>query len=269
MMNRLVKGALLASIIVTGISCSGGALQQNRKLANEILNDSSFQLVDSMGRSILARGLNAGSGYSQVWARDLNTFIETACEVAEQQDIRNALLIFFQLQQPNNEMIDGYVLKGEFDWDDPTPYYSDLAPEHVAFKNTVETDQETSLIQAVAKYIRKTGDTSILKERIGEYTVYERMEKMIDFLLKEKFSEKYGLLTGALTADWGDVQNDSTNIVDITENSTITIDIYDQAMFILALNGMAEMSENTESANRWSTLSKQIADSARKYHDFR
>ena len=41
MMNRLVKGALLASIIVTGISCSGGALQQNRKLANEILNDSS------------------------------------------------------------------------------------------------------------------------------------------------------------------------------------------------------------------------------------
>lgn len=265
MMNRLVKGALLASIIVTGISCSGGALQQNRKLANEILNDSSFQLVDSMGRSILARGLNAGSGYSQVWARDLNTFIETACEVAEQQDIRNALLIFFRLQQPNDEMIDGYVLKGEFDWDDPTPYYSDLAPEHVAFKNTVETDQETSLIQAVAKYIRKTGDTSILKERIGEYTVYERMEKMIDFLLKEKFSEKYGLLTGALTADWGDVQNDSTNIVDITENSTITIDIYDQAMFILALNGMAEMSENTESANRWSTLSKQIADSARKY----
>lgn len=73
------------------------------------------------------------------------------------------------------------------------------------------------------------------------------------------------MLTGALTADWGDVQNDSTNIVDITENSTITIDIYDQAMFILALNGMAEMSENVEHTNRWVALSKQVADSTRKH----
>lgn len=95
MMNKIVKKVLLASIIVTEIGCSGTVSQQNRKLANEILNDSSFQLVDSMGRSILARGLNAGSGYSQVWARDLNTFIETACEVTDPQDIRNALLIFF------------------------------------------------------------------------------------------------------------------------------------------------------------------------------
>lgn len=69
-------------------------------------------------------------------------------------------------------MIDGYVLKTDFNWGDDHPYYSDAAPDHVAFKNTVETDQESSLIHIVGKYIRKTGDTSILNEVVAGRTVY-------------------------------------------------------------------------------------------------
>lgn len=77
---------------------------------------------------------------------DMNTFIEVACEESNPSDLRNAILLFFALQQPNDEMIDGYVLKTDFNWGDDHPYYSDAAPDHVAFKNTVETDQESSLI---------------------------------------------------------------------------------------------------------------------------
>ena len=64
-------------------------------------------------------------------------------------------------------MIDGYVLKEDFTWYDDTPYYSNAAPKHVAFKNTVETDQESSLIQIAGKYIRKTGDREILNEKVA------------------------------------------------------------------------------------------------------
>jgi hypothetical protein len=69
----------------------------------------------------------------------------------------------------NGEMVDGYVLKKDFTWHDDTPYYSENAPGHVGFKNTVETDQETSLIQLLGKYIQKTKDYSILESLSVEF----------------------------------------------------------------------------------------------------
>lgn len=126
-----------------------------KELAWQIRSDRSLQQVDSMARAVIRQGLTAGSGYSQVWIRDLNTFIEVACEEMEPAVLREAILLFFALQQPNGEMIDGYVLKPDFTWEDDSPYYSDAAPDHVAFKNTVETDQESSLIQTVGKYVRR------------------------------------------------------------------------------------------------------------------
>lgn len=43
----------------------------SHQLAKTVLADSTLQIVDSMARNVLAQGFNAGSGYSQVWARDL------------------------------------------------------------------------------------------------------------------------------------------------------------------------------------------------------
>jgi len=165
-------------------------------LAADILADTSLDKVDSMARKVLASGFNAGSGYSQVWARDLNTFIETACEVNDPKEVRGALELFFALQQPNGEMIDGYVLKEDFNWGDNHPYYSDAAPRHVAFKNTVETDQETSLIQAVGKYVECTGDTAFLADTIAGLTVLERIDMMLDYLLAERYDKKHGSAVG-------------------------------------------------------------------------
>lgn len=260
-MKTLMKYAAVAALATTCFACTSNPKQA---LVNKIENNQSFQIVDSMGRAVLSKGLNAGSGYSQVWARDMNTFIETACDVVDAKDLRGAILVFFGLQQPNGEMIDGYVLKGEFDWDDPNQYFSDAAPDHVGFKNTVETDQETSLIQIVGKYIRKTGDTSILNADVAGKNVYTRMKEMIEYLMREKYNEQYGLLTGALTADWGDVQANSDDVVDINENSIMTIDAYDNAMFIIALDYMAEMSTGSDQ-EQWKKLRTQIAENTRKY----
>lgn len=236
-----------------------------KTLAKQILNDTSFTIVDTMARSLLKKGFNAGSGYSQVWARDLNTFIEIALEEVNPKAIRGAILVFFALQQPNNEMIDGYVLKKDFDWGDPNQYRSDLDTAHIGFKNTVETDQETSLIQIVGKYVRLTQDTTILSEKIGGKSVLQRMGLMVDYLLKERYSEEQGLLWGAMTADWGDVQPNTDNVVDIDSTTTPAIDVYDNAMFIIALDYLASLTHDQQQSEKWKTIRKSIAEKTREH----
>lgn len=248
---------------VAFLSCTTTSPQQ--QLAETILNDTTLHQVDSMARSIISQGFNAGSGYSQIWARDMNTFIEVACEETNQTDIRNAILLFFALQQPNDEMIDGYVLKPDFTWYDNHPYYADAAPDHVGFKNTVETDQESSLIQIVGKYIRKTGDTSILREDVAGRTVLERMDDMVDYLMRERYSEQYGLLFGAMTADWGDVQPNDDFGCDMNELSSRAIDVYDNAMFLIALDYLQEMTDDASLLKKWKGIREQIAQHVRKH----
>ena len=248
---------------VAFLSCTTTNPQQ--QLAETILNDTTLHQVDSMARSIISQGFNAGSGYSQIWARDMNTFIEVACEETNQTDIRNAILLFFALQQPNDEMIDGYVLKPDFTWYDNHPYYADAAPDHVGFKNTVETDQESSLIQIVGKYIRKIGDTSILREDVAGRTVLERMDDMVDYLMRERYSDQYGLLFGAMTADWGDVQPNDDFGCDMNELSSRAIDVYDNAMFLIALDYLQEMTDDASLLKKWKGIREQIAQHVRKH----
>lgn len=248
---------------VAFLSCTTTNPQQ--QLAETILNDTTLHQVDSMARSIISQGFNAGSGYSQIWARDMNTFIEVACEETNQTDIRNAILLFFALQQPNDEMIDGYVLKPDFTWYDNHPYYADAAPDHVGFKNTVETDQESSLIQIVGKYIRKIGDTSILREDVAGRTVLERMDDMVDYLMRERYSDQYGLLFGAMTADWGDVQPNDDFGCEMNELSSRAIDVYDNAMFLIALDYLQEMTDDASLLKKWKGIREQIAQNVRKH----
>ncbi len=264
-MNIITKkriGLLLLSFCIAHIWI--GSIQA-QTLSQRILADKSLVKVDSMAKATLQSGFNAGSGYSQIWARDMNTFIETACDVSDPKNLREAILLFFALQQPNNEMIDGYVLKKDFTWYDNTPYNSDAAPQHVAFKNTVETDQETSLIQIVGKYISKTGDRSILSENVAGKTVLQRMDLMIDYLMNEKNSNKYGLIYGAMTADWGDVQPNDDFGCDINELSTLAIDVYDNAMLVIALDYLKDMTSDSDKQSYYRKLRKSIAGNIRKH----
>lgn len=237
----------------------------NSHLAKAIMGNRSFQTVDSMARAVISKGLNAGSGYSQIWARDMNTFIEIAAEESDKNDLRGAILLFFALQQPNDEMIDGYVLKKDFTWYDDTPYYSEAAPNHVAFKNTVETDQETSLIQLIGKYIRKTGDRAILDEVVAGKTVFNRMVLMVDYLMRERYNEQYGLIYGAMTADWGDVQPNDDFGCDMNDLSARAIDVYDNAMLIVALDYLQEMTTEQPLQERWKNLRASLVKNVRKH----
>lgn len=258
---KIVGIAIMSFLVISCISKS----DKNIDLAKKIMSDQSMQEVEDRARILMKNGFYAGSGYQMVWSRDLNTFIELSCEEYDVNIIRENLLMFFHFQQENGELLDGYVPKEAFTWGDPNTYESVTAPGHIGFKNTVETDQETSLIQAISKYIDKTNDWSILTEKIAGKAVYERLAMSIEYLLKERYSEEYGLIIGATTFDWGDVQVEGGAVVDVDELTHWSIDIYDNAMLVIALKNMQEFALEPEDKKKWGDLHKRIGMNSKKY----
>ncbi len=231
-------------------------------LLTQIKQNEYFPEVKSKALAVMKTGFNAGDGYRDVWIRDYNTFIELAA-VYDKEVLKENLLVFFRMQGDDGNIIDGFtpaekIAKGETDFS-----YSKLEPRYAGHKNSVETDQETSLVQAVYKYIQLTGDKSILQEKIGNKTVLQRLGWSMDFLLKKRFNKKYGLIIGATTADWGDVQPEAGWGVDLDKNTHYAIDIYDNAMFVIALNNMIKL--NPAKAAQWKKIKEGIAQNCRKY----
>ena len=259
-MYRIILVLIVAAF--STCSCQNNA---ESELAAKILADENLQQVDSMARQLMKKGFYAGSGYQMVWARDLNTFIELSCQEYDHAVIRENLLMFFHFQRENGELLDGYVPREAFNWDDPNTYDSETAPGHIGFKNTVETDQETSLIQAIHKYLVKTEDQSFLTEEVAGKTVYERLCLAVDYLLSERYSEQYGLITGATTFDWGDVQVEGGVVVDVDSLTHWSIDVYDNAMFAIALENMAGFTSSAEEKERWSMMRTDILSNIRKH----
>ncbi len=253
---------------ICGISCLGVFAQNaNKELAHKILENKAFGYVQNRALEVIKTGFNAGDGYREVWIRDYNTFIELAAKVYPAEELKENLLVFFRMQGEDGNIIDGFTPVKEIGVGQKDVGYdfihSDLEPRYAGHKNTVETDQETSLIQTVYKYVRVTGDTSILTEEVGGQTVAERMERAMQFLMDKRYSKKYGLIWGATTADWGDVQPEHGWGVDLNENSHRAIDIYDNAMLIIALDNLNDMLPQTKA--KWNPIRKQLAKNSMKY----
>ncbi len=255
---------LLFSYVLV-LSCTAPAQTPSQQLTQTILADRSLDTVYTQAKALLRKGFTAGDGYPQVWIRDFNTFLETCYRVYPKDSIRTNLLTFLKLQQPNGEIVDGYVLKGHVTWGDPNIYTSPHDPAHVGFKNTVETDQETSLIQAFAKYIHLSGDRSILQETIAGQTALQRLEQSVAYLLKNRYSTKHQLLTGATTQDWGDVQVEGGAVVDVDSNTHWAMDVYDNAMFVMALHDLSQFYPAGKDRQKWLQLKAQTATSIRKH----
>jgi glycogen debranching enzyme len=167
------------------------------------------------------------------------------------------------MQGSDGNIIDGFT-PAELIGEDKTDFiYCELETRYAGHKNTVETDQESSLVQAVSKYIKITGDKSILDEIIGGKPVSERLADAMDYLLEFRFNDEYGLITGATTADWGDVQPEHGWGVDLDDNTHPAIDIYDNAMFIIALDNLMEMIPAYR--DKYGTVRSNLVENTRKH----
>ncbi|MFD1768819.1 hypothetical protein [Sphingobacterium suaedae] len=238
--------------------------QIDPELRVKIRTNDKFAQVMQMAETLVRTGFTAGDGYGEVWIRDLNSFIELSTQVNGHEKIRETLLLFFKFQEANGDIPDGYIPASQAGAG--YAYRSSaLAPGYVAHKNTVETDQETSLVQAVSKYILATGDRTFLQQDVGGKTIDERMHDALQYLLDFRFNNEYGLLWGATTVDWGDVQPEHAWGVELDSSSHPAIDIYDNAMFVIAINNYLELTKNTKRVAYWTTIKKQITANTRKH----
>jgi len=80
-----------------------------------------------------------------------------------------------------------------------------------------------------------------LHDQIAGKSVQKRMADAITFLMTKRYSPKYGLIYGATTVDWGDVQPETPWGVRMDSLSHLAIDIYDNAMLVIALNNYLEL----------------------------
>jgi len=253
---------LVFTILITAFLAGSSVPPPKEELKKHIQSNEYFAFVKEKAVEVVKTGFNAGDGYGEVWIRDYNTFIELSAEVFEAEVLRENLLVFFRMQGDDGNIIDGFIpdekAGGGYDY-----IYTELEPRYAGHKNTVETDQESSLVQAVYKYVVATGDSSILSEKVGDKTVSERLEEAMEFLLNHRFSKKYGLLWGATTADWGDVQPEHEWGVYLNNDTHYAIDIYDNAMFLIALENMMELLP--EKKEKWQPVHQLIFENCRKY----
>ena len=141
-------------------------MPDNRELADKIRSNHLFDSVYNRGIEILKTGFNAGSHYQEAWIRDLNTFIKHSLKVLPRREVRDALLLFFCFQGFDGNMVDGYQeITPGMNIDSYARFTRYDVPGYAFHKNTVETDQESSLIQAVYKYIAVTGDIEFLRRK--------------------------------------------------------------------------------------------------------
>lgn len=261
------------SALGLGILCSLTSMyayseDELRIVQKNILEDPLMEEVNLMAHKTVSTGLNAGDGYGEVWIRDFNTFIQVAMDVMPDKNVQECLNTFFHFQGPEGDIVDGYIDIRKADLDNVGGYkyrLSETCPRYAAHKNTVETDHETSLIQAVYQYVKKSGNYAYLKSEVAGKTVEKRMDWALQYLMDHKFSQKYGLITGATTADWGDVQPEHIWGVEIDENTHYCIDIYDNAMLVLAIDNFLEIVSDKSYESKWRKVRDELSGNIRRY----
>jgi len=88
----------------------------------------------------------------------------------------------------------------------------------------------------------------------------------LEWLLNERFDAQHGLIWGATTVDWGDVQPEHEWGVELDDSSHLTLDIYDNAMFVIALDHFLEWIEpGTPKATRWNQVRSETRRNIRQY----
>lgn len=168
-------------------------------------------------------GFAAGSDYPQLWIRDLATFVPGAKLYYPLADLQRMAERFLEQQRPAGDIVDWVDGEGRSD------------------KNTVETDQESSLVLAAHEIA--LDDPGWLRRTVAGEPVFARLQKALQWVWDRKRDDKTGLITSGLTADWGDVENTypDQRAIKWSDRSTPVLAIYTQAKFVQAIVRLIDM----------------------------
>lgn len=223
-------------------------LNKIQKLIRLTLNQNEVALKGKTGQ---IHGFSAGKDYPQIWLRDATTIIPASRYFYDENYLRSWLEEHLAFQKKNGSLEDWIDSRGNSD------------------KNTTETDQEASAVQAAYQIFELIGPQWLEKSIKGEKAI-QRLERALAFLFDSRLNKKHGLLIGAHTPDWGDVDlvDSDSNAIYTDERTHWTIDIYDQSMVYeacLRLSQMLDALGEKKKAAFWKNKAEIIKKNANRW----
>ena len=232
----------------TKIHSSQQEIDEILKLIRLTLHQNEVRFSGKIGK---IAGFAAGVDYPQIWLRDANTILPASRYFYDRSFLASWLEEHLAFQKENGSLEDWIDSRGKSD------------------KNTTETDQESSAVQAAFQIFNLLGP-QWLEKSIDWIRIIDRLDKALEFVCKSRWNEEFGLVTGAHTADWGDVDlvDSDQKAIYVDDRTHWTADIYDQCMFYEACLNLAEMWDALGERNRgifWQEKARSIKDNANKW----
>jgi hypothetical protein len=194
-------------------------------------------------------GFAAGTTYPQVWIRDTATMMAYARFFYPLVHLQRIVDRFFAAQSLQGEVQDWIDSIGRCD------------------KNTVESDQESSLV--LAAWQLALSDLGWLKGSVAGVSRLRRLDSALEWLWRERRDPGRGLIWSGFTADWGDVERSypDQRSIKLSDRSRRTFSTYTQALFIRAARKLALMAVRLGDgamAAKWRQREKSVAGECRR-----
>jgi hypothetical protein len=194
-------------------------------------------------------GFAAGTTYPQVWIRDTATMMFYARFFYPLPALQGILDRFFLSQNRDGQIQDWIDIVGRCD------------------KNTVESDQESSLV--LAAYQLALGDPGWLGGEVAGVSRLDRLDRALEWVWQNRYDRDQGLIWSGFTADWGDVEKSyaDSRAIKLSDRSRRTFSTYTQALYIQAAQKLALLTGRLNRkilVEKWRRRGKIIADNCRR-----
>ncbi|MFC2165111.1 hypothetical protein ACFLT2_08970 [Acidobacteriota bacterium] len=223
-------------------------LETIKQLIRLTLNGNEVEFEGQTGK---VYGFSAGKNYPQIWLRDGSTIMAASKYYYEAPYLTSWFEEHLAHQKESGSLEDWIDQKGQAD------------------KNTTETDQETSAVQAAYKIFSLLGPPWLEKLLNGK-PIIDRLENSLSYVFDNRFDSRLGLIKGAHTADWGDVDliDEGQEAVYVDDRTNWTADTYDQCMCYQACLSLAEMMQSLGREKRsqyWRSKASLIKANANRW----
>jgi hypothetical protein len=222
-------------------------------------NFSHGEAIFQIGTEVI-HGFRPGKVYPEMYIRDIAWGMETAQYYYPDEYLREPIEAYLRRQYTANTV----SLDGDFGVVAGAGAIGGiLTPQGRSNKQTITTDEETSLIHAAYLYYNMAYNIDWLEGSINGLPIIERLNLAADWLYTHRLDPQLQLLWRGHTTDWGDVKFEKgpgyTDYKPYQDH--LTASIYDQALAYMALLELAEMNAavgNTERADEWQNKAEAL-----------
>lgn len=226
------------------------------------------------GRTGLVSGFGAGTAYPQVWIRDNATLVPLTRYLYSRPHLTSWIEEHLASQRPDGSVND-WIAVGE-----PARFHAD-APEATevfragtvvlsADRNTTESDQESSAVDAAAQVFAITGDRGWLTRPVAGRPLLDRLDAALEYVRARRFDSARLLVTSAFTADWGDVTpvHADQRAIYLDRATPLVASLYASAAFVRAARGLGALHRvagDPAGGHRWEERARLTASAIQRH----